>query len=389
MEQFIEKYYTERKNSNCLKWDKLEERFGDRNLLPLWVADMDFKVADAIQEAMRERIEHGVFGYSYISSDYQQAFFHWMKQYFNVELQSEWLRYTSGVVQALYHFVNAFTQLNDSVLILTPVYYPFHNAIKDTGRQLVEVKLVQENDRFVIDFDAFEQAIIDQNVKLFIHCSPHNPIGRVWTQKEQLKLIEICERHQVIMIADEIHQDFVFEPHQQQAILSFNNEYVRKNVIAVTSASKTFNLAGLTHSIIMIPSEILRKKYDDYLSKVGQTEINLMGAIATQAGYQYGREWLDNLSQVIFSNYHKIVERITKEAKEIRIFPLEGTYLVLLDLNPILKGRNCKTFIQDQAGLAIDFGEWFALGYEGYIRINLATSPQNIDQALEQIIQAI
>ncbi|MBK0347826.1 PatB family C-S lyase [Aerococcaceae bacterium zg-ZJ1578] len=387
MEQFLEQYSVERRHSLSLKWDKLDERFGDANLLPLWVADMDFKVSEAISEALTERVQHGVYGYSYVSKDYIHVFKQWLSERFDVSIQEDWLRYTPGVVQALYHVIHAFTHEGDAVMIFPPVYYPFFNAIRDTKRQLVTVNLIESESTFHLDFDKIEAEIENQAVKMIIHCSPHNPAGRVWTEDEQIRLLDICQKHGVILISDEIHQDFVFGEHKQHAMLAVKHDYVQQGVVALTSASKSFNLAGLTHSIVMIPNADLREQYGCHLNYVGQSEVNIMGAIATQAAYEKGAEWLTQVLAVIEHNYRYIQAELKRALPEVKVFELQGTYLLLLDLNPILKGRDCKTYIQDQCGLAIDFGEWFGEEYTGYIRLNLATHPQNIEHAIKKMIQ--
>lgn len=387
MQEFIKKYAIDRKGTHSVKWDGLQPIFGAENLLPLWVADMDFKVADGINQAITKRIEHGVYGYSFLDDDYYEPFFKWMQEHFNVRLNKDWIRFTPSVVKALYHFVNAFTKPEEAVIIMQPVYYPFSHAIEHTGRKLVSADLIETTDHhFEIDFEAFEAKIIEHQVKLFILCSPHNPVGRVWKEKELRRLLDICQKHQVVIIADEIHQDFVYQPHQQIALLSLNHPYIQEGVIAVTSASKTFNIAGLTHSMVMIPNETLRSHYDQYVNRVGDIGVNLIGSIATAAAYETGEAWLESLLQVIQYNDQLVRQKLTDHAPEIIIYPLEGTYLQFINLNPILKGRDCKAFIQDQCGLAVDFGEWFGKGYNGYIRLNLATSPAIIEEAVQKIL---
>ncbi|MBD3948708.1 pyridoxal phosphate-dependent aminotransferase [Tuanshanicoccus lijuaniae] len=386
MEQFLEDYSLDRRHSLSRKWDRLEEQFGNANLLPLWVADMDFKVSKAITAAIEERVAHGVYGYPYVSQEYLHAFKQWMYNRFGVSIQEEWLRYTSGVVQALYHLVNTFTRQGDAVMIFPPVYYPFFNAIRDTKRQLVTVNLVESKTTFQLDFEQIKTAIKAQNVKMIIHCSPHNPAGRVWTADEQLQLLDLCQKYGVILISDEIHQDFVYEPHKQYAMLQADHPYAHKGVVALTAASKTFNIAGLTHSIVMIPNESMREQYDNYLTTIGQSAVNLIGVIATQAAFEHGEDWLSQVLSVIEYNYHFIKTELNRALPAVKVFDLQGTYLLLVDLNPILNGRDCKTYIQDQCGLAIDFGEWFGEEYKGYIRINLATHPKNIQQAIKNMI---
>ncbi|MDO4432225.1 MAG: MalY/PatB family protein [Aerococcaceae bacterium] len=385
MKDFIERYAIERKHTNSVKWDALEERYGDADLFPLWIEDMDFRVPEGITEALNERIQHGAYGYTFLSDEYFERYQQWMQTYFQFEVKREWLRFTTSVVQSMYHAINAFTQKNDSILILSPVYYPFFASIADTQRQLVDVGLRNENGRFSLDYDAIEAAIVREKVRLYIHCSPHNPIGRVWTHDEQARLFEICERHDVLIISDEIHQDFVYEGHTHIPSATVQQGKYRHRLITFNSATKTFNLAALMHSTVIICDEKLRAQYDAYITRIGHTEANIMGALATSAGYAYGREWLDAVKKVIQFNYNLLHDQLKRTFPEITIYPLEGTYLAFIDLNPVLKGACCHEWIQTQCGLAVGYGETFGEKYTGYIRINLATSPQNIEFAIQKL----
>lgn len=212
--KFIEDYYIDRRNSQSQKWDNLDSVFTKPDLLPLWVADMDFRVSDAITEKLAERVKHGVYGYTYVPASYYEVYQKWMLDHFQFIVEKEWIRFAPGVVQAIFNLLHCFTQKEDAIVILTPVYYPFADSVRHTGRQLVTVDLTQESGCFTINFDKFEEAIIESKAKIYIHCSPHNPIGRVWSETEQLKLFEICERHDVLIISDEIHQDFTFKEAQ-------------------------------------------------------------------------------------------------------------------------------------------------------------------------------
>ncbi|ULT58774.1 pyridoxal phosphate-dependent aminotransferase [Neobacillus drentensis] len=387
MEEFVEKYKVERNNTTSLKWDLLEERFGDPDLLAMWVADMDFRTSDSITEALTNRVNHGVFGYSYVPQSYFDAYFKWMEERYSFPLKKEWIRYSTGVVAALYWFINAFTEPEDSVIILTPVYYPFHNAVRDCGRKLITCPLNNDNGIFTLDYDRFEQAIIDSRAKLYIHCSPHNPAGRVWTEEEQDKLFEICKKHNVLIVSDEIHQDFTYEDHKHIPAAVVKGGKYRDLIITVNSASKTFNLAALIHSNIIITDDILREKYDNYIKTVNQTDFNTMGLTAAEAGYSGGGEWLESLKSVIYSNFVYARDTLNKELPEIKVTPMEGTYLMFINLNKIVPAEKTKEFIQDRCRLAVDFGEWFGTDYKGYVRLNLATTPENVKIAITNIIK--
>ena len=385
-EKFLKEYLVERKGTYSLKWDALDKRFGNANLTSMWVADMEIKAPKEVIEALKERCEHGVFGYSYVSDEYYNSVINWLKEKHNYEIKKEWLRFTNGVVTAIYCFVNIFTKVDDAVLILTPVYYPFHNAVKDNNRKLITCDLKNTDGYFTIDYEEVEKKIVENNVKLFIQCSPHNPAGRVWKEEELAKILEICKKHNVLVISDEIHQDIIMKgyKHIPSAIVA-NGKYA-DNLITISAASKTFNLAGLIHSNIIISNDELRKKYDKEIKKTNQTEINILGMLATQVAYEKGSEWLENVKEIIEDNFNYLKTELNKHIPEITIINLEGTYLVFLDLRKIISIDKVKEFIQDKCNLAIDFGEWFGASFKGFIRINLATDPEIVKKAVESII---
>ena len=385
-EKFLKEYLVERKGTYSLKWDALDKRFGNADLISMWVADMEIKAPKEVIEALKERCEHGVFGYSYVSDEYYNSVIKWLKEKHNYEIKKEWLRFTNGVVTAIYCFVNIFTKVDDAVLILTPVYYPFHNAVKDNNRKLITCDLKNTDGYFTIDYDEVEKKIVENKVKLFIQCSPHNPAGRVWKEEELAKILEICKKHNVLVISDEIHQDITMKgyKHIPSAIVA-NGKYA-DNLITVSAASKTFNLAGLIHSNIIISNDELRKKYDKEIKKINQTEINILGMLATQVAYEKGSEWLENVKEIIEDNFNYLKTELNKHIPEITITNLEGTYLVFLDLRKIIPIDEVKEFIQDKCNLAIDFGEWFGASFKGFIRINLATDPEIVKKAVESII---
>ena len=385
-EKFLKEYLVERKGTYSLKWDALDKRFGNADLISMWVADMEIKAPKEVIEALKERCEHGVFGYSYVSDEYYNSVINWLKEKHNYEIKKEWLRFTNGVVTAIYCFVNIFTKVDDAVLILTPVYYPFHNAVKDNNRKLITCDLKNTDGYFTIDYEEVEKKIVENNVKLFIQCSPHNPAGRVWKEEELAKILEICKKHNVLVISDEIHQDIIMKgyKHIPSAIVA-NGKYA-DNLITISAASKTFNLAGLIHSNIIISNDELRKKYDKEIKKINQTEINILGMLATQVAYEKGSEWLENVKEIIEDNFNYLKTELNKHIPEITITNLEGTYLVFLDLRKIIPIDKVKEFIQDKCNLAIDFGEWFGASFKGFIRINLATDPEIVKKAIENII---
>jgi len=387
--EFVKTYSVERHGTHSGKWDGLKEKFGDADLISMWVADMEFRTCEQITDAMIQRCQHGVFGYSLVPDSYYQAFSDWMERRHNWPIQKEWVRFSNGVVTAVYWMVNAFTKPGDACIVLTPVYYPFHNAVKDTGRKLVTVDLINTDGRFSIDYDAFEKAIVDNDVKLFIQCSPHNPAGRVWTEEELDRVMDICTAHGVLIVSDEIHQDLIVGDKKQIPAAIVKGGKYRNNLICLSAASKTFNLAGLIHSHIVIMDKKLRDAFDAYAVTVYHTTNNILGMVATQAGYMYGDAWLDGLIQVIRENYEYLQGKLAQTAPGIVLSPLEGTYLALMDLRHYIRPEDTKEFIQDKCRIAVDYGEWFGDNFKGFVRLNLATDPKYVKMATENISREI
>lgn len=387
VEEFVKNYYVERRNTNSLKWDALEERFGDENLLALWVADMEFKTPECIREDLNKRIEHGVFGYTKLPESYCDAYKKWHKVRYDYEVNKDWIRFAPGIVQAILWVIHAYTKENEAIIIMPPVYYPFANSIRNSKRKLVESPLVEKDGTFKIDFEKFENEIANNDVKLYIHCSPHNPVGRVWTLEEQKRVFEICEKHNVLVLSDEIHQDFTYDKNKQISALSLENGKYNSRLIVANSGSKTFNLASLVHATLLIPDSKIREQFDKYSKKNLGAEPSLLGQIALEAGYREGDNWLNGLKETVIFNYNLLHDTLAQKVPEIIVYPLEGTYLAFVNIEKVLNGKTTKQFIQDECGLAIDFGHWFGEGYNNYIRINLATSPDNMKEAVSRIVE--
>ncbi len=404
-EQFANYYAVERKNSVSLKWDLLGQRFGDADLIPMWVADMDFRTPECITDALHRRVAHGAYGYAYIPESYYEACFQWMENRYGFRPKKEMLRLTNGIVAAMYYFVNAYTKPGDSIIINTPVYYPFAGAIRDCGRKVVSCDMNYEHGHFSIDFDKFEKAIIENEVKMYFLCSPHNPCGRVWTEEELDQVLSICHKHHVIVFSDEIHQDFVYDGHKQICAAAVSGGKYAEDLIIASAASKTFNIAALVHANIIIPGSELRAKYDAYAVQNVQADWNIMGITATEAGYRNGETYLEELKEVIYSNYAYIKTELAKKAPEIIVCDMEGTYLPMLDLRNVidvehpvktpvvLNGKapvnyDVYNFVQVKCRLAVDYGEWFGEKYSGFFRLNLATTPETIRAVVENIVNA-
>lgn len=380
--------YKDRLGTDCNKWDGCEEKFGDKNLLPLWVADMDFEAPSCVKEALRKYVDFGVFGYYRVPDSYYEAFINWEKTYHDYEVKKEWIRFAPGVVPAFNWLIHILTEEGDGVLITPPVYYPFQEAIVNNERTVIESPLVRMEDHYELDYEDFEQKLKEQNVKLFIFCTPHNPVGRVWKRDEIVKVLDICKKYGVYVIADEIHQDIIMKGYQKVTAAA-TGDY-DEIMVTLTAATKTFNLAGCQNSIVVIPDESLRKRYDDYLTKLRITGGNAFGYVAVQSAYEGGRAWLDEVRNIIEENYQLMKSILEEKRPKVWIPKLEGTYLMWIDLGAYVSAEEIETVIQKQCGLAVDYGSWFGgEAYGTFIRVNLATEKENIRLAAEKIAEVL
>ena len=380
--------YKDRLGTDCNKWDGCEEKFGDEHLLPLWVADMDFEAPSCVKQALKEYVDFGVFGYYQIPNRYYEAFINWEKTYHDYDVKKEWIRFAPGVVPAFNWLIHILTNERDGVLITPPVYYPFKDAVVNNNRTLVESPLMRLEDHYELDYEDFERKIKEQNVKLFIFCTPHNPVGRVWKKEEIVKVLDICKKYGVYVIADEIHQDIIMDGYQKVTAAT-TGDY-DEIMVTLTAATKTFNLAGCQNSIVVIPDETLRKRYDDYLTKLRITGGNAFGYIAVQSAYEGGRKWIDEVLNIIEENYHLMKSILEEKLPKVWIPKLEGTYLMWIDLGAYVSADEIESVIQKDCGLAVDYGSWFGgEAYGTFIRVNLATREENIRLAAEKIVEAL
>lgn len=376
--------YVERKNTNCGKWDGLSYMFGRDDLLAMWVADMDFKAPECVQDALHRYVDQGVFGYYAIPQSYYDAFINWEEKHFGFKVEKEWIRFSPGVVSAFNWIITLMTEPDDAVIVMTPVYYPFMNAVKNNNRKLVTCDLINDQGKYSINYEEFERKIVENSVKLFIMCSPHNPVGRVWKAEELKKMMEICRRNHVFVISDEIHQDLTFEGHKN--IPAFSVGDYNDMMIAVTAPSKTFNLAGTQNSIVLIVDKVLRDKWDKYTESIRVNNGNTFGYIAAEAAYSGGEEWYEAVKSRIIGNYNYLKDTLKEKLPEAVISPLEGTYLAWVDLRGCEDKDRVKNRVIQECKLAVDFGDWFGgERFQGFIRINLATSFENIVTASDAL----
>lgn len=379
----------DRKNTYSLKYDFAKERNMPEDLLPLWVADMDFKVSSYIQEALQKQVEHGIFGYSEVKEDYFEALKGWMKSHHGWEVESDWLIKTPGVVFALAMAVKAFTKEGDGVLLQQPVYYPFSEVIVDNGRKLVSNTLVQnDTGKYVIDYEDFEEKIVKENIKLFFLCNPHNPVGRVWSKEELIRLGDICYKHHVIVVSDEIHADFVFHG-KHQVFVDLKEEY-KEIAIVATSPSKTFNIAGLQVSNIFIPNAELRKKIKKQIDAAGYSQLNVLGLVAAKAAYEHGEEWYQAMHRYVSENIAYTGEFVRERLPGVTLVENEGTYLLWLDFRALkLSERELEDLIVEKAMLWLDSGRIFGTAGKGFQRINVACPRETLKEALTRLEAAL
>lgn len=379
--------YVDRKGTHCEKWDGLGERFGREDLLALWVADMDFRVPQCVLEAEKDYLDTGVFGYYHPSEGYYQAFMDWEQERHGYSVQREWLRFSPGVVPAINWLIQIFTEPQDRVLVLTPVYYPFLHAVRDNDRTLVACQLVHQDGQYTVDLAAFEAAIAENQVRLFIMSSPHNPVSRVWRREELAAMLDICKKHGVLVLSDEIHQDLTFDGHKH--IPSATAGDYSHMVITLTAASKTFNLAGCQNAFVVLPDAKLRKAYDAFTKRIHIREGNPFGYIAVEAAYRGGKAWLQQVQEIICNNYGYLREQLAIHLPKACVTPLEGTYLMWVDFAAYLQPEEMERFFEETCGIAVDYGAWFEGDGQSHIRINLATSRENVEKAFSSILQGL
>lgn len=379
----------DRKNTNSLKHD-FPERYGiPEDALPLWVADMDFRAPNEVLEALHLAVEHGIFGYSQVKQDYNDVVIHWFEKRFGWQAKPQWLVKSPGVVFAITAAIRAYTEIGDGVLIQQPVYYPFANTITNNKRTLINNELMYHNGRYEIDFVDFEQKIRYNHVKLFIFCSPHNPVGRVWTKEELQKIAAICLQYNVIVVSDEIHCDFTFLNHLHTIFASMSEE-IADRCIVCTSPSKTFNLAGLQISNIFVKNQKLRRRLRESIRATGFDEINTFGLVASKAAYQYGDVWLDELKSYLEENLEFVKLFLQYKIPQITLVETEGTYLVWLDCRELnLSDQELEDLMVHKAKLWLDSGSIFGNESGQFQRINIACPRSVLEEALIRLEKTV
>lgn len=379
----------DRRNTRCLKYDFAVERNMPADVLPLWVADMDFETSSYIEDAIIERAKHAIYGYSEVKTPYFDILKKWMQKHHDWDIQRKWLVKTPGVVFALAMAVKAYTEPGDAVLIQQPVYYPFSEVIKDNGRNVVSNTLyLGEDNRYHIDFEDFEQKIVDHKIKLFLLCNPHNPVGRVWTKEELTRLGDICVKHHVTVVSDEIHEDFIFKG-KHQVFANIKKEY-EEITVTCTAPSKTFNIASLMISNILIPNPELKRKFKHQMDAAGISQLNVLGLVACEAAYEHGEEWYQEMKAYVKENIEFVKQYVEEQLPGVNMVEHEGTYLVWLDFRGTgLSVEELDDKIINQAKLWLDSGKIFGSCGEGFQRINVACPRKVLEEALERIKKSL
>ncbi len=379
----------DRSGTQSIKWDLYE-----KDTLPLWVADMDFRAPQPIIDAIVDRTKHGIFGYGYYPSHYYDVLIKWFKRYYKWDIQKEWLVFTPGVLIAINLAIKSFSNPGDNVILQNPVYYPFYGAIKTNGRKVLLNPLKLVNSRYQMDFENLEQITKDSRTRILILCNPHNPVGRLWNKEELTHLGDICIKNDIMIISDEVHCDLVYPGHQHTNFASISTNFAQKS-ITCTSASKTFNLPGLQLSNIVIPSQKVRQIFSNSLESVFIPEEhgylpNVLSIAALQAAFEECHDWLESLILYLKENLEFLKAFIKEHLPQIKIIEPEGTYLVWLDFRELsMEDQNLETLLLEKAKVVLDGGYKFGQGGEGFQRINIACPRSILENALERIYHAL
>lgn len=372
-------------NTNSVKYDKYKENFNtDKDdIIPMWIADMDFKTCDEITKALQTKLITGNLGYDTVNG-YYEAVEDWMKKRHGLKITKEDIVYTPGVVTAINFLLKILVKENDKVLVQSPVYHSFFRVLNENNCDIVQSELELNNNRYEINFEEFERQI-STGVKVFILCNPHNPVGRVWEKEELERLVEICESYKVFIISDEIHSDLIFKGYKHNSLTTVS-PYYKDNIVTLTAPSKTFNLAGLYTSNVIITNEKIRKKYKDLFS----TDPNVLGAVALIAAYTKGEKWLEELLVYIENNYNYVNDYISKNIPKIKVTKQEGTFLTWLDCRELrLSDEDLDRFFIDKAKLALSSGAVFGNGGSGFMRMNIGCPLNTIKEALGRLKIAV
>lgn len=377
-----------RRETMSIKWDMLESNFGRDDLLSMWVADSDFKCPPAVVERLTKRAEHGIFGYTGYGDEFYNAFIQWTEKRHQVSIEKEWLSPTPGVVAGINFAIQSFTKPGDKIIIQTPVYPPFYHSVKNNDRILLENPLIEKDKTYVMDYDHLE-SLIDKDTKMLILCNPHNPIGRVWTKKELKRLSQICMKNKILVLSDEIHSDLILPNYKHTPFMSVDDAF-SDYVISCFAPSKTFNVAGLATSIMVIPNPELKKKFELFKESIGVNHNTTFGVEAFIACYEEGEDWLEEQLHYIQANIDYIKDALEKELPQLEAFHMEGTYLMWLDCRKLdMDQEALQKFFVENVKVALNSGAIFGTAGNGFMRVNLATTRENVKQFISQLKAAL
>ncbi len=374
-----------RENTNSVKYDLRKHFFNKEDVLPMWVADMDFETPVFIREAIQKRAEHPIYGYSIKPDSYFHAITSWLKTRHQWDIQQEEIFFSPGVVPGFTLAILAYSKPGDQVVVQPPVYFPFFQAVEDTGRKLLHNQLLEEDNYYKIDFKDLEEKLSDPKTRLLLISSPHNPVGRVWSVEELNKMMELCIKYDVLLLSDEIHADLVFKPHKHtpSAVVS---ELAKDHCVTFMAPSKTFNMAGLSTSFLIIQNEELKKKYEAILSAYHLGLGNVFGNEGLEAAFNQGAPWLDQLMDYLQKNVDLVADFFNNEFPEITILKPEATYLLWLNCKSLhLNDEELNDFFINKAELGLNRGSVFGSGGEGYMRMNIACPKSTLEKALHQL----
>ncbi|MCC8198621.1 MAG: PatB family C-S lyase [Tannerellaceae bacterium] len=388
MKQYNFDEVIDRHGTNSVKFDQLESRFGSADLIPLWVADMDFRTPDFIVEALKKRCNHEIFGYTFASDEYYTSIINWIDYKHKWHIQKEWLSYIPGIVKGIAFTLDCFTQPGDKVIIQPPVYHPFRLVPEHMNREVVNNPLQLVDGVYQMDFDHLE-SVIDEKCKVLILCSPHNPGGMVWSKDTLVRLADMCARHRILVIADEIHAEMVY-PHSKHHPFATVSEAAANHSITFMAPSKTFNIAGIVTSYAIIPNPEIRNKFYPYLAARELNDGTIFSYEATVAAYTYGAEWLQQMRMYIMENVSYVDRFMKAEIPKIKVYLPQASFLVWLDCRELgLSQAELVSLFKDKAGLALNDGSMFGPGGEGYMRMNIGCARSILEKALLSLKKAV
>lgn len=377
---------TNREHTSSVKWGLTKQIFGADDVLPMWVADMDFSPPNEVKEAIQERVDHGIYGYTYSPPSTTESIQQWIKKRHGWEINHSWILYSSGVVPSISIAIEAFTAPGDKVMLQSPVYTPFFEMIEKNNRQLVNTPLNLINNRYEIDFTLFEDRLKD-GVKLFLLCNPHNPSGRVWTKEELTRIGELCYQYNCLILSDEIHSDLILK-NKHVPIASLNETFSDITIMCI-APTKTFNLAGLQASALVIPNKQLRKAFKDVQERQGFFSLSTFGIIGMEAAYRFGEQWLEELLAYLRENVHTVKKYIDIHLPGISMMEPEGSYLIWLNCRELhLSDEELKNRLLNKGKLALEPGIKYGPGGEGFVRMNVACPREVVLEGLERLKKA-